>query len=161
MMCHPGGFSLMLQDFRILLSLLFLLQVKATNKPYFCISDKLDGNNSSTEISIDDSEDTDRPVWPFIMALIALMFTALGFGSLLGWFYRKEILQFVSDTMSRARLKMGSTDSYGPNGGPPVPPPRHKKFHPINQTNGKGEKRHITPDVISQPMHVTINGLAV
>lgn len=131
---------------------------------FYKFLDKLEGDKSSTEISID--ETTDRPektIWPFIMALIALMFAAVGFGSLLGWFYRKEILQFASDLVSRARRKMGSGDgSYGgQSGGPPVPPPRHKKFHTINQTNGKGEKRHITPDVISQPMHVTINGLAV
>ncbi|CAL8077603.1 unnamed protein product [Orchesella dallaii] len=126
--------------------------------------DKLEGGNTSTEISIDETADRSEPsVWPFIMALIALMFAALGFGSLLGWFYRKEILQFFGDTMSRARRKMGSSDGFinGQNGGPPVPPPRHKKFHTINPSTGKGEKRHITPDVISQPMHVTINGLAV
>lgn len=130
----------------------------------FLFSDKLEGDNkTSTEISIDDTVDKPQAsIWPFIMALIALMFAAVGFGSLLGWFYRKEILQFLSDTVSRARRKMGSGDGFsGGQSGPPVPPPRHKKFHTITQTNGKGEKRHITPDVISQPMHVTINGLAV
>lgn len=124
-------------------------------------SDKLHEDKTSTEISLDDNEKPEASIWPFIMALIALMFAALGFGSLLGWFYRKEILQFITDTVNQARRKMGASDAFGRAQSPPIPPPRHKKFHTIHQTNGKGEKRQITPDVISQPMHVTINGLAV
>jgi hypothetical protein len=112
-------------------------------------------------------------IWPFIMAFIALIFAALGFGSLFGWFYRKEIIHFMRNSLSNLRTSKSQDDnetgyydhSKPPKGGtgPPVPPPRIKKQHssPIKSSDFYAPRKQITPDIISQPMHVTINGLAV
>lgn len=126
-------------------------------------ADKFEGSTSSTEGPA--GEDKKEPVvWPFVMAFVALMVAALVFGSLIGWFYRKEVLQFARDTIGKPSWKMGSgAVSHGlPSvNRPPIPPPRSKNKSAMDLHNGLPPRRQLTPDVISQPMQVTINGLAV
>jgi len=119
---------------------------------------------------------------------LALVVAALTFGALFGWFYRKQVIQFVSDSVSQSTSwKMGMLGGNG-NGGvqtqtsnshlphheqyfnnattrPPIPPPRNKKSANLTEEyhNQQNQRRHgpITPDIISHPMQVTINGLAI
>jgi len=121
------------------------------------------------------------------MALLALVFAGVFFGSLLGWFYRREIYDYSRDVIQNKSFILGkSKDSKGLSGShnssnsnscsnvnnncydvhgsstmlpPPVPPPRNKtnRFYSGNSTTNI----QITPEEISKPMQVTINGLAV
>ena len=131
-------------------------------------ADKFEGSTSSTEKPTD-GDKKEPVVWPFIMALIALMVAALVFGSLIGWFYRKEVIQFARDTVGKPGWKVGGSGGVlSHNNGlptsmnrPPIPPPRSKNKSSMDLHNGLPPRRQLTPDVISQPMQVTINGLAV
>lgn len=135
---------------------------------FYSRADKLEGGNATTTTP-EPKHPTETPeavVWPFIMAFIALLVGAIGFGSLFWWFYRKEIVQFLRESRDRLYRKgSGGSDhnniySTRTTPGMPVPPPRTKKFHPTTP-DIFGQRKQITPDVISQPMQVTINGLPV
>jgi len=125
----------------------------------------LEGTNGT--ISKQPKSETDIPeaaFWPLIMAFISLIFALLLFGVLFGWFYRKEIIQCLRNTMTNLRNRRSGNAAFNsqkPSDGVPVRPPRSKKLNQPQSPDIYSQKKHITPDIISQPMHLTINGLAV
>ena len=134
---------------------------------FFFFVDKFEGSTSSTEKPTD-GDKKEPVVWPFVMALVALTVAIIAFGSLFGWFYRKQVIQFARDTIGKPNWKMGGSGVLSHNNGlptsmnrPPIPPPRSKNKSAMDLHNGLPPRRQLTPDVISQPMQVTINGLAV